>query len=84
MKKEGTYEEKYYISGTTDYTYEGYKITYNKQYYITCNGYLMGKLSGRKVKLYDYPVKSLHEAKAFMDKLSKKKKKFNFGLAVSK
>lgn len=84
MKEQGLYEEHYFISGTTHYACEGYKIEYNNGYYISCSGYMIGKFSGRKVKIFDYPVKSLTEAKHYIKKLKENKKKFNFNLAGKK
>tara|TARA_R110000822_G_scaffold277285_1_gene399178 strand:- start:286 stop:534 length:249 start_codon:yes stop_codon:yes gene_type:complete len=80
MKEQGIYEEHYFTSGTTGYDYEGYKITYNGRYGIICNGYTMGKFSGLKTTLYDYPTKSLSEAKHYLNKLKTNRKKFKFNL----
>jgi len=78
MKKQGIYEERYYISGTTGYDCEGYKITFNGKYCITCKGY---KIGGIQKKLYELKMKSLYEAKSQMKKLEERRKKFDFNLA---
>ena len=77
MKEQGTYEEHYFISGTTGYDCEGYKITFNGKYCITCKGYNIG---GKQKKISVIPMKSLTEAKAMLKKLKERRKKFNFNL----